>query len=350
MIEKLSLIGGNSPPKICKICENRPDSSGNFSSIATHAKVLGCAAMVAERGNRRKMHLTNRRLSIGLLVLFLGLSLSCVPLGADPASAQSESFTFKRVKPPTAGAKKRITIQVERTWPYETDPKPAPEDVTAAAPADGNADDTGATAPQGSATYAWFWDKVPHDVENPDPRRLEIALNTINTDPTHRNQLTPDVGLLDDIITRHGAQIMIATAGRRISPAFVLAIISIESSGNTDAISNKGAQGLMQLMPATAKRFGVSDVNNPVENISGGAKYLDWLLEKFKGDPILALAGYNAGENAVVKNGGVPPYAETRAYVAKVVAAWDKARLYCQTLPRYADDGCVFALNRSLKR
>ena len=70
-------------------------------------------------------------------------------------------------------------------------------------------------------------------------------------------------------------------------------------------------------------------------------------LAQFKGDAVLSLAGYNAGENAVISNDGVPPYEETRAYVPKVVAAWEKARLYCQTLPVHADDGCVFAFDRS---
>ena len=75
----------------------------------------------------------------------------------------------------------------------------------------------------------------------------------------------------------------------------------------------------MQLIPATAARFGVTDATDPAQNIKGGVAYLAWLLTHFDRDPILALAGYNAGENAVTKHGGVPPYAETRAYVPKVL-------------------------------
>jgi soluble lytic murein transglycosylase-like protein len=103
----------------------------------------------------------------------------------------------------------------------------------------------------------------------------------------------------------------------------------------------------MQLIPATAARFGVEDPTDAKQNISGGVAYLDWLFGKFGGDPILSLAGYNAGENAVIQNNGVPPFVETRAYIPKVIAAWDRARMYCKTIPKYADDGCVFELDRS---
>ena len=101
-------------------------------------------------------------------------------------------------------------------------------------------------------------------------------------------------------------------------------------------------EGLMQLIPATAERFGVKDSMDAKSNIRGGVAYLDWLLEEFDGDALLALAGYNAGEGAVKKNGGIPPYSETRAYVPKVIAAWSIARSLCLTMPELASDGCVF--------
>ena len=107
------------------------------------------------------------------------------------------------------------------------------------------------------------------------------------------------------------------------------------------AESGKGATGLMQLIPATADRFNV-DASVPAQNIQGGVTYLNWLLDKFGGDPILALAGYNAGENAVIAHNGVPPYAETRNYVPKVLAAWKVARGLCMTPPELFSDGCVF--------
>ena len=98
----------------------------------------------------------------------------------------------------------------------------------------------------------------------------------------------------------------------------------------------------MQLMPATAKRFGVSDSMVPAQNIAGGVAYLDWLMTEFKSDPVMVLAAYNAGEGAVQKNAGVPPYAETRGYVPKVLAAFQVAKGLCVTPPQLASDGCVF--------
>jgi soluble lytic murein transglycosylase-like protein len=140
----------------------------------------------------------------------------------------------------------------------------------------------------------------------------------------------------------HGGNILLATLGKDVSPAFVLAVIGVESGGRAEAVSGAGAVGLMQLIPDTAARFNVTDSTDPAQNIKGGTAYLDWLLKEFKRDPLLALAGYNAGEGAVRKHKGVPPYAETRAYVPKVVAAWQVARTLCMTPPKYVTDGCVF--------
>ena len=95
-------------------------------------------------------------------------------------------------------------------------------------------------------------------------------------------------------------------------------VIRVESNYNPWAISPAGAQGLMQLIPATARRFGVSNVFNPMQNLQGGARYLRYLLDLYKGDYKLALAAYNAGEGAVARYGGVPPYAETINYLVQI--------------------------------
>jgi soluble lytic murein transglycosylase-like protein len=106
----------------------------------------------------------------------------------------------------------------------------------------------------------------------------------------------------------------------QLNPELVLAMIAIESNFNPQAQSHRHAQGLMQLMPDTAQRFGVTDVWDPLANLRGGMAYLRWLLNQFDNDVSLALAGYNAGEQAVIRHGGIPPFPETQQYVKKVLA------------------------------
>jgi soluble lytic murein transglycosylase-like protein len=109
-----------------------------------------------------------------------------------------------------------------------------------------------------------------------------------------------------------------------LDPELVLAVIHAESAFNPDARSHKNAHGLMQLIPATARRFGVRNINDPAQNLHGGMAYLRWLLAYFKGNLEHALAGYNAGEGAVMKYRGIPPYRETRHYVRKVIRTYGR--------------------------
>jgi soluble lytic murein transglycosylase-like protein len=109
-----------------------------------------------------------------------------------------------------------------------------------------------------------------------------------------------------------------------IDPKLVMAVIQAESAFNPGALSDKNAQGLMQLIPATAERFRVKDVWNPVENIKGGTAYLHWLMRHFAGNVEWVLAAYNAGEGAVERYQGVPPYEETRSYVKRILARYQK--------------------------
>jgi len=104
-----------------------------------------------------------------------------------------------------------------------------------------------------------------------------------------------------------------------LNSELVLSLIQVESNFDARARSPKNARGLMQLMPPTAKRFGVSDIHNPLQNLQGGMAYLQWLKKHFKGNVKLVLAGYNAGEGAVKKYRGIPPYKETRMYVKRIV-------------------------------
>ncbi|WP_295930296.1 lytic transglycosylase domain-containing protein [uncultured Xanthomonas sp.] len=118
--------------------------------------------------------------------------------------------------------------------------------------------------------------------------------------------------------TAYQSEIAAAAREYGVDEAVVRAIIHAESAYNPTALSRAGAQGLMQLMPPTARRFGVSDSFDAAQNIRGGVQYLAWLLKRFNGNLSLAAAGYNAGEGAVDKHGGVPPYSETQRYVQRV--------------------------------
>jgi len=120
--------------------------------------------------------------------------------------------------------------------------------------------------------------------------------------------------------------LIIFRAGERagVDPRFIHAVIKQESKYDPNATSPAGAKGLMQLMPATAKRFHCDDLKDQACNVEASTKYLKWLLKKFNGDVALALAGYNAGEGAVDKYEGIPPYGETETYVKKIVANYGK--------------------------
>lgn len=272
----------------------------------------------------------------------LALSAAAACLLGGPAGA--DDFTFRRVGVPGSGATDRINVQVDPEDVWEASAPagrwpPTAEDLAAEGIGGGG----------GAATQAgveWFWNGVSPMLADAGPGRLAQALSVLAGAPDEVR--APRLQALQDIAEAHGADILRATVGTRVSPALALAVIAVESAGRTGAVSHAGATGLMQLMPGTAARFGVGDSTVAADNIRGGVAYLDWLMGEFGGDPILALAGYNAGEGAVMENAGVPPYAETRAYVPKVLAAWGVARGLCVTPPELASDGCVFAVGAPL--
>jgi soluble lytic murein transglycosylase-like protein len=118
-----------------------------------------------------------------------------------------------------------------------------------------------------------------------------------------------------------------AAISASVEPNLLRAVIVVESGFNSHAVSKRGAVGLMQLMPATARRFGVSNIYDPRENVHGGARYLKFLIDRFGQDVRLALAAYNAGEEAVDRNGGqIPPFTETMAYVPRVLKIYQMLR------------------------
>lgn len=253
--------------------------------------------------------------------------LISAPLAAkDPPPFKD--FSAKRIKPPSSGAKKRITIQIE------------PDSPTPAAVAQPDPSSDGAPAAY-AARYDWFWEDVSPDITDAGPGRLDLAVRALARAKTPVP--VPRLQQMQALAKSRGIDILKATIGTEVSPALVLAVMMVESAGNAEAQSRAGAQGLMQLMPDTASRFGVEDSFEPSQNIAGGVKYLNWLMERFDRDPVLVLAGYNAGEGAVRKHQGVPPYNETRDYVPKVLATFQLARGLCITPPELVTDGCVFA-------
>lgn len=179
----------------------------------------------------------------------------------------------------------------------------------------------GLSLPASADIYSFRDEKgVVHftNIKGLDPRfkmvRKEGALNPVSYTPTAA--YTPNSADLQ----RYASIIKNASQAYGVDAMLVHAVISAESNYNPNAVSRTGAQGMMQLMPDTARRYGVQNSMDPIENIHGGTKYLRDLLAMFKGRMDLAVAAYNAGENAVIRSGGIPPYAETRSYVPKVLA------------------------------
>lgn len=158
---------------------------------------------------------------------------------------------------------------------------------------------------------------VIHFTDTPTDRRFKIFMRDIQKDRRLRTnfgfgRVSRNPAEFDRIINSCSTEF-------GVDKALVKAVIHAESGYNPNAVSSKGAAGLMQLMPGTAQDLKVADSFNPSENIRGGVRYLRFLLDTFKGDVSLALAAYNAGLGNVAKHGGIPPYQETRNYVSKVL-------------------------------
>lgn len=153
------------------------------------------------------------------------------------------------------------------------------------------------------------------------------AMNRNVSEPSMRMSAGKTLGSFSTGDPKVDGYILDSTARYNIDPLLVYSTMSQESSFKPQAVSYKGARGLMQLMPATAVRFGVANIFDPKQNIEGGVRYLRFLLDTFNGDVRLALAGYNAGEGAVIKYGyTIPPYAETQNYVARISARYEMVR------------------------
>ena len=158
---------------------------------------------------------------------------------------------------------------------------------------------------------------VLHFTDAPNDRKFKVFMRDIQKDKRLRTnfglgKISRNPAEFDHIINSCASEF-------GVDKALVKAVIHAESGYNPNALSHKGAAGLMQLMPGTARGLKVADSFNPSDNIRGGVRYLRFLLDTFKGNVTLAIAAYNAGLTKVAKHGGVPPYEETRNYVSKVL-------------------------------
>lgn len=242
-------------------------------------------------------------MKLGLLLLLgvlWAIGQTAWPTTSHAAGLSGKSGVFKVVKPPGRGARKRLIINnVTRSIPPGRSGR--------------------------AQRHAWFWRAASPRLDAADPARLEAmtAVAARKLSGGGRGKVVQNIRQI------FSAEIAAAARGANVSEALLIALVAAESAGDPNAVSPKGAEGLGQLMPATAKRFGVDDARNPAENLRGAADYLSLLLTLFKGDALLALAGYNAGEGAVSRHKGVPPFNETRDYVPIVLSYYHHARRLC---------------------
>jgi soluble lytic murein transglycosylase-like protein len=172
--------------------------------------------------------------------------------------------------------------------------------------------------PAGADIYRYEDDDgIIHFTDAPTDRRFKIFMRDLKKD----KQLRTKLQLAGSVNPAEYDQIISTYATKYgVNPSLVKAVIHAESGYNPNAVSRKGASGLMQLMPGTARSLKVSNSFDPKDNVEGGVKYLRFLLDTFRGDVSLAVAAYNAGLNKVARYGGIPPYNETRTYVNKVLS------------------------------
>ena len=167
-------------------------------------------------------------------------------------------------------------------------------------------------------------DGLRHYTDVPDNNRYRLLIlsprDRTASGERYDAMLLAKAGRYDSIIEK-------AATAASVEPNLLRAVIVVESGFNSRAVSKRGAMGLMQLMPATATRFGVSNPYDPLQNVHAGARYLKFLIDRFGQDVSLALAAYNAGEDAVDRNGGqIPPFSETMAYVPRVLKIYQMLR------------------------
>jgi soluble lytic murein transglycosylase-like protein len=230
------------------------------------------------------------------------LAMAALPCFAGEVAVLKNGFSIQHERRVVIGDVTRLYVKADRSSFVDVPTseidhfEAAPDLPSAAAPAP-------AAAPAATATARVPSPNVVHNAKAATlsfPARPVADLNQVVNDASGRYRLDPDL---------------------------VTSVIKAESSFNAHAVSPKGARGLMQLMPGTASQLGVPNAFDPQENVEGGTKYLRELLERYNFDMVKALAAYNAGPEKVERFGGVPPYYETRAYVARIVKDFNKKKV-----------------------
>jgi soluble lytic murein transglycosylase-like protein len=239
--------------------------------------------------------------------LFLVCTLPILATAQEPATGQAESVSGGESARPTAALTTADLLDPQEYAPRPVKPS-AGNSKQAAAPKDLPKDLRGKAALAAPPAPAAEVIGTVERGQALSPDSQPVAVSTASTGDAR----------IDTLIHK-------AAAKNGLDPRLVFAVMRQESSFRQRAISPKGASGLMQLMPATARRFGVQDIFDPAQNIEGGTQYLRFLLNAFDGDVELALAGYNAGEHAVARYGNrIPPYRETQDYVRRISAHYQR--------------------------
>jgi len=170
-----------------------------------------------------------------------------------------------------------------------------------------------------------------------------ISLTDRPTDTSYRLVVETDLPEEYELPSEEELEEIVSGASTKFGPPepLIYAVIQVESTGDSTAVSPRGAKGLMQLMPATAEELGVEDIYDPRENIYGGTQYLQKMISRFNGNLKLALAAYNAGPGRVDKYNGVPPFTETKNFIKRVETAWDDFKSQDDTIYTYRDENGI---------
>ncbi len=284
--------------------------------------------------------------SLGLLHCFRGSAIILpvftivVLLVLSPAVKAGELYRCEGADGVPQFVQKKIPGASCKTFSYNhqkssfTAPKPATAEATAQTAAAKTAGEAKFLRMGYSTSYVWvdadgvkhFASTRPKGVANVRVKRTEYPIFSIAACYACTAGTTVNFGNVRLNTQAYAAEISAASRRYGVEEAVVRAIIHAESAYRPHVVSPKNAQGLMQLIPATAKRFGVRDAFDPAQNIDGGVQYLAFLLKRYQNDLTLAAAAYNAGEGAVDRFKGVPPYKETRNYVVRVGQLADRYR------------------------